>query len=163
MKNLFSNKMVGFLSLKNILGSPEKIFFNVQRKIQNSFNKSSSVITKKLNSLLFAYLEMENGINPKIIKSNLELYEKEIIINYNHIRKSIENLINIESDKLKSFDRLLNNSDLSKVFMRGFVYLQINSGEKVTELKHLSINQKINLTFSDGTAKANILDIKLNK
>jgi len=163
MKNLFSNKMVGFLSLKNILGSPEKIFFNVQRKIQNIFNKSSSVITKKLNSHWFAYLEMENGINPKIIKSNLELYEKEIIINYSHIRKSIENLINIESDKLKSFDRLLNNSDLSKVFKRGFVYLQTNSGEKITELKHLSNNQKINLTFSDGKAKVNILDIKLNQ
>ena len=47
--------------------------------------------------------------------------------------------------------------------MRGFVYLQTNSGEKITELKHLSHNQKINLTFSDGKAKANILDIKLNK
>ena len=59
--------------------------------------------------------------------------------------------------------RLLNNSDLSKVFKRGFVYLQTNSGEKITELKHLSNNQKINLTFIDGKAKANILDIKLKK
>ena len=163
MKNLFSNKVVGFLSLKNKLGSPEKIFFNVQRKIQNIFNKSSSVITTKLNSHWFTYLEIANGINPKIIKSILEFYNKEIIVNYNYIRKSINNIINIENDKLKSIDRLLNNSDLSKVFMRGFVYLQTNSGEKITELKHLSNNQKINLTFSDGKAKANILDIKLNK
>ena len=163
MKNLFSNKMVGFLSLKNKLGSPEKIFFNVQRKIQNMFNKSALAITKKLNSHRFAYLEIANGINPKIIKSNLELYDQEIIVNYSYIRKSIENIINIENDKLKSFDRLLNNSDLSKIFMKGFVYLQTNSGEKVTKLKNLTNNQKINLTFCDGKAKANIIDIKLNK
>ena len=47
--------------------------------------------------------------------------------------------------------------------MRGFVYFQTNSGEKITELKHLSNYQKINLKFRDGKAKANILDIKLNK
>ena len=163
MKNLFSNKMVGLLSLKNKLGSPDKMFFNVQRKIQNIFNKSSSVITTKLNSHWFTYLDIANGINPKIIKSILVSYNKEIIVNYNYIRKSIDNIINIENDKLKSIDRLLNNSDLSKVFLRGFVYLQTNSGEKITELKHLSNNQKINLTFSDGKAKANILDIKLHK
>ena len=90
-----------------------------------------------------------NGINPKIIKSILELYNKEIIVNYNYIRKSIDNIINIENDKLKSIDRLLNNSDLSKVFMRGFVYLQTKyiSKQLTKQNKQLNLsNQQLNLS-----------------
>jgi exonuclease VII large subunit len=58
--------------------------------------------------------------------------------------------------------RLLNNSNLLKIFDKGFVYLENESGKKVTKLQELLLGESINLTFSDGKAKSKIVERKLN-
>ena len=92
----------------------------------------------------------------------MEIYNKDMNTSYSIIKKNLANKVFFNEEKLKNLIRLLNNSNLSKIFDKGFVYLENESGKKVTKLQELLSGENINLTFSDGKAKAKIVERKLN-
>ena len=83
-------------------------------------------------------------------------------LNCSIVKKNLEKKVFFNDEKLKNLIRLLNNSNLSKIFDKGFVYLENESGKKVTKLQELLLGESINLTFSDGKAKSKIVERKLN-
>ena len=160
--NLLSSKNLKFLSLKSSFGSPEQLFSNIDRKVDTFFNQSSNLIDKKINSYRINFLQKHNIISPRIIYSLIEIYSKDIDLNCSIIKKNLEKKVFFNDEKLKNLIRLLNNSNLSKIFDKGFVYLENESGKKVTKLQELLLGESINLTFSDGKAKSKIVERKLN-
>ena len=162
INSLLSKKNLNFLSLKSRFGSPEKVFSNIDRKVETIFNKSSNLINKKINSYRLNFIQKHNIISPRIIYSIMEIYNKDMNSSYSIIKKNLANKVFFNEEKLKNLIRLLNNSNLSKIFDKGFVYLENESGKKVTKLQELFSAENINLTFSDGKAKAKIVERKLN-
>ena len=160
--NLLSSKNLKFLSLKSSFGSPEQLFSNIDRKVDTFFNQSSNLIDKKINSYRLNFLQKHNIISPRIIYSLIEIYSKDIDLNCSIIKKNLEKKVFFNDEKLKNLIRLLNNSNLSKIFDKGFVYLENESGKKVTKLQELLLGESINLTFSDGKAKSKIVERRLN-
>ena len=160
--NLLSSKNLKFLALKSSFGSPEQLFSNIDRKVDTFFNQSSNLIDKKINSYRLNFLQKHNIISLRIIYSLIEIYSKDIDLNCSIIKKNLEKKVFINDEKLKNLIRLLNNSNLSKIFDKGFVYVENESGKKVTKLQELLLGESINLTFSDGKAKSKIVERKLN-
>ena len=160
--NLLSSKNLKFLSLKSSFGSPEKLFSKIDRKVDTFLNKSSNLIDKKINSYRLNFLQKHNIISPRIIYSLIEIYSKDLDLNCSIVKKNLEKKVFFNDEKLKNLIRLLNNSNLSKIFDKGFVYLENESGKKVTKLQELLLGESINLTFSDGKAKSKIVERKLN-
>jgi len=163
INSLLSNKELNYLSLKSKVGSPDKIFYKIDRKIEKILHEASNLIDKKINSNWLNFFQLYKNISPKSIISLIDFYNKDININYSRIQNNLQNKIFIHKEKVNSLLRLLHNKNLSNLFDKGFVYLENEYGEKISELKKISPNQTVNLKFQDGKAKAKIFDIKLNK
>ena len=72
-------------------------------------------------------------------------------------RKTRKNNLAIVEQGFKNLERLLENSNLKKIFDRGFAYVENHDGEKVTRLEKLIQKRSVKLKFIDGIAEALIL------
>ena len=116
----------------------------------------------KLNSNRLKFVEIYKNISPKTIISFIDFYNKDVYSKYLRVETNLQNKLFIHEEKVNSLFRLLQNTNLSNLFDKGFVYIENEYGEKVSELKKIRTSQTVNLKFKDGKAKAKIFDIKLN-
>ena len=81
---------------------------------------------------------------------------------YLSLRKTKKNNLAILEQRFKNLERLLENSNLKKIFDRGFAYVENHDGKKVNKLEKLIQKKSVKLKFIDGIAEALILN-KNNK
>ena len=81
---------------------------------------------------------------------------------YLSLRKTKKNNLAILEQRFKNLERLLENSNLKKIFDRGFAYVENLDGKKVNKLEKLIQKKSVKLKFIDGIAEALILN-KNNK
>ena len=83
-------------------------------------------------------------------------------VELNKLIRIFDNLIfTLFKQKYKDYEtnfRLLENSNLTKVFSKGFVKVQKTNGESVSKSKNLSIGEKLDLIFLDGKIKVKVIE-----
>ncbi len=162
INSLLSNKNLNYLSLKSKLGSPDNLFYKIEKEVEKLLHEVSNLIDIKLNSNRLKFVEIYKNISPKTIISFIDFYNKDVNSNYLRVETNLQNKLLIHEEKVNSLMRLLQNKNLSNLFDKGFVYIENEYGEKISELKKIRTSQTLNLKFKDGKAKAKIFDIKLN-
>ena len=162
INSLLSNKNLNYLFLKSKLGSPDNLFYKIEKEVEKLLHEVSNLIDMKLNSNRLKFVEIYKNISPKTIISFIDFYNKDVYSNYLRVETNLQNKLFIHEEKVNSLLRLLQNKNLSNLFDKGFVYIENEYGEKISELKKIRTSQTVNLKFKDGKAKAKIFDIKLN-
>ena len=79
-----------------------------------------------------------------------------------HLQKSLTTQIQArmaqEWQNLSHKEALLQKVSPYAAFKRGFIQAQDETGGQITSVKNLTVGQKIDLTFADGTAKVSVLE-----
>ena len=103
-----------------------------------------------------------NNINLKNLFLLIETKSDKSKSLYLSLRKTKKNNLAILEQRFKNLERLLENSNLKKIFDRGFAYVENYDGKKVNKLEKLIQKKSVKLKFIDGIAEALILN-KNNK
>ena len=164
--NLFekhiSEKNLNFLNLKSLLGVPEELFNKIESKVVNYFYKSSNFVNNKINFNQLKFTKSMNNINLKNLFLLIKTKSDKSKSLYLSLRKTKKNNLAILEQRFKNLERLLENSNLKKIFDRGFAYVENHDGKKVNKLEKLIQKKSVKLKFIDGIAEALILN-KNNK
>ena len=157
-----SEKNLNFLNLKSLLGVPEELFNKIESKVVNYFYKSSNFVNNKINFNQLKFTKSMNNINLKNLFLLIETKFDKSKSLYLSLRKTKKNNLAILEQRFKNLERLLENSNLKKIFDRGFAYVENHDGKKVNKLEKLIQKKSVKLKFIDGIAEALILN-KNNK
>ena len=157
-----SEKNLNYLDLKSLLGVPEELFNKIESKVVNYFYKSSDFVNNKINFNQLKFTKSMNNINLKNLFLLVEKKSDKSESLYLSLRKTKKNNLAILEQRFKNLERLLENSNLKKIFDRGFAYVENHDGKKVTRLEKLIRKKTVKLKFIDGIAEALILN-KNNK
>ncbi len=72
--------------------------------------------------------------------------------------KLINDLFKQKHEELRTNFRLLENSNVSKIFSKGFVKVEKPNGQHVPNAKNLSLGDKLSLIFLDGKINVKVTD-----
>ena len=119
---------------------------------------NQKIIINNLNQKAHSFSSLKKEIDLKKILLKMKISEVEL----NKLIRIFDNLIfTLFKQKYKDYEtnfRLLENSNLTKVFSKGFVKVQKTNGQSVSKSKNLSVGEKLDLIFLDGKIKVKVIE-----
>ncbi len=119
---------------------------------------NQKIIINNLNQKAHSFSSLKKEIDLKKILLKMKISQVEL----NKLIRIFDNLIfALFKQKYKDYEtnfRLLENSNFTKVFSKGFVKVQKTNGQSVSKSKNLSIGEKLDLIFLDGKIKVKVIE-----
>jgi len=88
--------------------------------------------------------------------NNAKIKIQKIAMRLNNSSRSI---ISQENSRIARLEASLNAVHPQRVLERGYSMIQNDSGEVLSKIKQLSVGQNIKMSFADGEAEANIVNL----
>lgn len=146
--------------------SSDKIRFIVSSYADKYLNICKCVDLNIDTKMTFArnkLVEFNTKLNLKHLCDRLNQYKNDLDNFQRILNKAVESRVKVESIKLNSFTEKLNSLNPNMVLSRGYSFIINDQGNVVTSINNLFIGTKINIKMKDGTAVAEIKELKLNE
>ena len=75
------------------------------------------------------------------------------------LNSSSQSIISKENARMAKIDASLKAVHPQRVLERGYSMIQSDSGEVLSKIEQLVVGQNIKMSFADGDAEANIIDL----
>ena len=148
----FSNISSKIAKPDNFIQTKEFYF----KSLFDDFNQK--IIFKKFNQKSNLLFRLGKEINSEKIILKMKVSQVEINKLSRIFNKLINDLFKQKHEELRTNFRLLENSNVSKIFSKGFVKVEKPNGQHVPNAKNLSLGDKLSLIFLDGKINVKVTD-----
>ncbi|MCQ2052587.1 MAG: exodeoxyribonuclease VII large subunit [archaeon] len=145
--------------------SPDKLRSIVKSYVDKYVNTCKCIdlnIDAKVTFARNKLMVFDTKLNLKHLYEKLNQYKNDLDNFQERLNRAVKSKIEVESIKLNSFTEKLSSLNPNMVLSRGYSFITSDQGNVITSINDLFLGTSINIKMKDGTAVAEIKELRLN-
>ena len=159
LDNIINTKTYKLDALESKVSEPKIYLTSLESKVFSEYDKIKNYFLNYLKNIE----SLIKGLNLVSQDRRIEEYDKILKQQFSYFLKNFHSFLKIKSDILDSKIQILNSCSYERWLEKGFAIIKRNDNKLIKNVSLLKNYKDIKIKFSDGNAKAKIIDYDENK